>query len=1160
MKKIALLLCLLSSYITFSQDVIMDAANNNLRFDQCSGTFYDSGGAVGDYANNETYTITICPDAPLGKQVQLDFTAFNVEQNVDVMTIYNGPDTTYDLISAFDPNNLGIILADLNQITTPGKANPEGCLTLVFSSDNANTVSGWAATISCFQPCQDIQAQIDSTLPIADANDIVRICQGEPVTFNGSGTFSVDGTGATYDWDFGDGNTGTGTSVTNTFTDEGIYLVSLVIADTNPLGCTSTNISNQYVHVSSTPDFTGTEAVETTICLGESTTINGVVAPVTVSASCANGGELANLGSAGGQIYTSTLDLNCFQGQTLTDASQLVSICINMEHDYLGDLDIIVESPSGQRVILVANQAGLSYNLGDPKGPDGSGPGVGWEYCFSMSAASLLRDGPRVQSGNPNPGPTVVAGTYLPIGNFANFVTSDIDGQWTLEIVDNANIDDGTIFGWSLNFDENLLASDFSFTPTITTEAWDADVTILNPGGNPITVQPTTAGTHIYTYRVTDDFDCEYTQEVFIEVLPEVIPVIPTPLETCDDTVVDGLTIFDLTLKNSEITGGNPNWTVAYFEINADAQNDTNPINPDNNYTNITNGQILYVRVTDTTTGCFGFTTLILNVLANPLSLSDAPDLELCDDTNSGDNQEVFDITVNEAYIINTEPGVTATYYESTADAQNGTNTITNTTTYTNLITPQTIYVRVENDTTGCFTVVDFDIIVNPLPLATSVADFIVCEVNFDGVNQFDLESKTAEVLNGQNPADFAVTYHATQADADALANPLVSPYTNIANAQIIFVAITNIVTGCSISSVSFSIEERDNAAANSDLVPIAYVLCDNIDANDGTAEFDLATQDVFILDGQDPIIYSVTYFETQADADANINALPNNYENIQNSQIIYARVDDVTAPNTICYATTSLTLQVNLLPEFSLESSYVLCVNTNGTEVVGPPLLDTGLSLVDYTFVWRHNGTILAGIFGSSYLVMLSGDYSVTVTDNITNCERVISTTVIDSSPPIVSATVASLAFSENNVIEVTAAGSGVYEYSLDNGPWQASNIFEGVSIGEHIVTVRDVNGCGIGTAMVIVLDYPKYFTPNGDGYHDTWNIAGINTQPNAKIFIYDRYGKLLKQLSPTGAGWNGTFNGANLPASDYWFTVNYTEPSNGELRQFKAHFALKR
>jgi len=170
------------------------------------------------------------------------------------------------------------------------------------------------------------------------------------------------------------------------------------------------------------------------------------------------------------------------------------------------------------------------------------------------------------------------------------------------------------------------------------------------------------------------------------------------------------------------------------------------------------------------------------------------------------------------------------------------------------------------------------------------------------------------------------------------------------------------------------------------------------------------------------------------------------------------------------------------------------------------------------------------------------------------------IATTIVnESEPPIVTVELTSLAFSDNHVIEATAIGNGVYEYSLDGGPWQESGIFENVSPGEHIVTARDINGCGINSVIVLVIDYPLYFTPNGDGYNDTWNILGINNQPNARIYIFDRYGKLLKQVSPTSMGWNGTYNGNRLPTSDYWFTVEYNEPSDGTRKQFKAHFTLK-
>jgi len=1134
-----------------------DGATSNT----CSGTFYDSGGSTGNYGNIETITHTICPDVP-GGQIQLDFISFNLEANADFITIYNGPDTTYDVIGTFSATSPGLVTAAL---TSP-QPNPNGCLTIAQSTDLANTFAGWEATISCFQPCQNITANLDSTLPLQDPDDIVRICQGDQITFNGSSVFSVDGTGASYELFMGDGMSLTGPIINDVFSadyifnNEGIYEVSLVIYDANPQGCTSTNKESIFIYVSSTPDFTGTEAADDTFCLGESTTIEGVVTPVTQIANCANGGEETALGDVQGVTFTSTLDLDCFQSQNLTNIAQLESICIVMEHTYIGDLEIAAISPNGQRVVL-HNRTGTSLNLGNPIETDGTGPGQGWQYCFDMNAAVLLSNGPTVQSGMPTMSLTIDTGSYLPVGDFNDFLGTAIDGQWTLEIIDYLPQDDGTIFSWSLNFDESLFASNYTFTPSYPTQGWDADLSITNTVGNTITVQPTTSGTHCYTYRVIDDFGCEYTEQVCIDVLPEVIPTLPTPLELCDDTIADGFTVFDLTTKDTEINGGNTNWSVQYFETNAEAINNTNAINPATTYTNtIANSQTLHVRVTDNATSCFGFTTLDLNVLPNPMSLTDAPNIELCDDNNSGDNQEIFDLTLNEAYIINGEVGVTATYYETNADAQNAVNAIAIPTTYINTSSQQTIYVRVTNNTTSCFVVVNFDIVVNNLPNTTMITDYFICEVNADGIAQFDLESKTTEILNGQNPVDFAVTYHVSQAEADSGANPLTSPYTNVINQQTIYVNIRNVNTNCDDASMSFDIEELDTPLANPDLVPIEYTLCDNYNENDGIAQFDLTTQDAMVLDGQDSVVNIVSYYVSQADADSGINALPSNYENTSSPQIIYARVDDTSAANAVCYATTSLTLNVNLLPEFTIDDNYIICANTNGTEIIGPPLIDTRLSIVDYTFEWRLNNVVIPGAIDSNYLAIQAGDYSVTVTNNITNCQRVANTMVLESGPPVITATVISAAFADNHIVEVEALGGGDYEYSLDNGPWQDSNIFENVSLGEHLVLVRDKYGCGFASNTVTIMDYPKYFTPNGDGYNDTWNITGINAQPNAQIFIFDRFGKLLKQLNPSGNGWNGTFNGYNLPAADYWFTVKYMEPNGGDMKEYSAHFALKR
>jgi gliding motility-associated-like protein len=709
---------------------------------------------------------------------------------------------------------------------------------------------------------------------------------------------------------------------------------------------------------------------------------------------------------------------------------------------------------------------------------------------------------------------------------------------------------------------------------------------ISNVGNYTNTSNPQT----IYVRLVSNTNGCVDTGAFDLRVELPPVAIQPTPLELCDDEVADEITVFDLTVKDNEITSGEASWSVSYYETQADANAQDNAVDAEA-YTNTAigiaaaNPQTLYVVVTDTDTGCTDQVTLTIRVLPNPTPTTVLPDLILCDDINPGDMEEVFDLTTDEVLLLNGEVGVTPTYHETLEDAEAGINAIADPTMYTNTSTPQVIYVRVTNDTTQCYTIVNFNIIVNPLPDVIAVTDFIACELNNDGFYDFDLTLKDDEILNGQDPALFSVTYHATQQDADDLMNALVSPYTNVTNPQQIFIAITNNDTGCSISTPSFNIEVQEAAEANSGMEDILYEICDDEmdDDNDPTnnsAQFDLTpvtnaidldpeSVQAQVLDGQDPANYIISYYETEADAELGVNPLPFLYENIVNPQTIWARVDNDTPDmagmdTSICYAVAPLTLEVNPLPVFDLEDSYILCVALNGTEVLDPLVLDTGLSTPTYSFEWLLNGTIIPGATEGSYMPIEGGSYTVNVTDVSssanTMCVATDTTEVIESAPPIVVATVTTDAFADTHVIEVTVDGPGVYEYSLDNGAWQDEPIFVDVSLGEHVVTARDKNGCGEASDDVIVMDYPKFFTPNGDGYNDTWNISAINSQPNAKIYIFDRYGKLLKQLSPTGAGWNGTYNGNPLPTSDYWFVVEYNEPNTGNRKEFKAHFTLKR
>jgi gliding motility-associated-like protein len=150
--------------------------------------------------------------------------------------------------------------------------------------------------------------------------------------------------------------------------------------------------------------------------------------------------------------------------------------------------------------------------------------------------------------------------------------------------------------------------------------------------------------------------------------------------------------------------------------------------------------------------------------------------------------------------------------------------------------------------------------------------------------------------------------------------------------------------------------------------------------------------------------------------------------------------------------------------------------------------------------------------------------------------------------------------AFSESPTITVITSPIGNYLYQLDDGVFQSSSIFKNVNSGLHSIGILDYEGCNNVVTLkdVRVINYPNYFTPNGDGFHDLWNIDGLNLSAKATIYIFDRFGKLLKQISSTGVGWDGSYNGHEMPSTDYWFRVDYFE--NNVLKQFSSHFALRR
>ncbi len=144
------------------------------------------------------------------------------------------------------------------------------------------------------------------------------------------------------------------------------------------------------------------------------------------------------------------------------------------------------------------------------------------------------------------------------------------------------------------------------------------------------------------------------------------------------------------------------------------------------------------------------------------------------------------------------------------------------------------------------------------------------------------------------------------------------------------------------------------------------------------------------------------------------------------------------------------------------------------------------------------------------------------------------------------------------NDMLTVQMTDTSIfYEYAVDFSGFQTSPIFSNLSDGEHTLYVREIDGCFVKSVMFNTdrgLFIPKFLTPNGDGFKDFWKIKDPNNIVSS-IFIFDRFGKLLKQLSPNSIGWDGNYNGNALESTDYWYVI---ELKNSE--QLKGHFTLKR
>lgn len=281
-----------------------------------------------------------------------------------------------------------------------------------------------------------------------------------------------------------------------------------------------------------------------------------------------------------------------------------------------------------------------------------------------------------------------------------------------------------------------------------------------------------------------------------------------------------------------------------------------------------------------------------------------------------------------------------------------------------------------------------------------------------------------------------------------------------------------------------------------------------------------------------------------------------------QINQLLTATTDGtatyIVTPSFNGCAGSPITIEVDVyaIPNPTL-SDGAICLLSGNTSAQ-PYVLDTGLTTSDYSFEWYFEGVLIPNANDSTYEAFQIGEYAVVATNLVSGCVSPLETAMVSQSVLGDSLVIEqSEAFSENPTIIVTVVGGqGPFYYQLDDFGFQTSNVFMNVAPGFHTITVVDDSLCTNLTGTATIINYPKFFTPNGDGYNDTWNISGVDG--TSIIYIFDRYGKLLKQISPLGTGWDGTHNGQPAFSSDYWFIINY--PENGIPKTFKSHFSLKR
>lgn len=375
------------------------------------------------------------------------------------------------------------------------------------------------------------------TSPTPDTN-YIAICPGSEVNFSADAIYpendfiyhQSDAT-TTFDWYFGDGSTATGENVSHTYNTVGGYTVSLFATDAN--GCISSNSIETRIVIAGSP-FTGstppdpicandTAVLDFTTVSGSTSVVDGTPFHQDISTTLGVS-DTTFLPDGTGDCYETSVVFNCFDpGQTLDDPQDFLSLDVNMEHSFLGDLEISIICPNNQTLVLKSfNDLGgdPGYGggtfMGEPIDDDAiMDAGVGYDYSWTPITPTYGTMGFEGENGMS----TLTQGSYTPFGSFYDLVGCPLNGLWTIEICDNWSSDNGYIFSWQMTLNPDIAPDAWDYTVPIDQYSWQTGPYIINQTDEAISVSPPIAGNYQYTYNVIDHYGCAWdttiTQEVF---------------------------------------------------------------------------------------------------------------------------------------------------------------------------------------------------------------------------------------------------------------------------------------------------------------------------------------------------------------------------------------------------------------------------------------------------------------------------------------------------------------------------------------------------------------------------------------------------------------------------------------------------------------------